>query len=252
MNRELQSPEHLTIIIEPVNSVSHACDADSFRGWRHVRHKPTFCCAVSRMPGNSRWPTTRSTLLGRLKNPQDDRAWSGFVDLYLPLIYSYSRGRGLQDADARNVVQEVFLQVSRSIHNFEYNPTRGRFRNWLGLIIHQRILRQWQRETSAVRGVGDGMGDTLGAGLPREVESEWQDAFRAHLYRAARERIRTGFDDDTWQAWQLTWEQGRSPQEAAEQLRKPPHWVYQAKFRVLQQLKAQVVYLSSDDLLTAT
>ena len=57
------------------------------------------------------WPTTHASLLAQIRDPGDECAWRRFVDLYLPLIFQYARRRGLQDADARNVSQEVLAKV---------------------------------------------------------------------------------------------------------------------------------------------
>ena len=58
-------------------------------------------------------PTTRASLLFRLRDPQDHEAWVEFVTLYEPVVYRLLRRHGLQDADAREVMQELFLAVSR-------------------------------------------------------------------------------------------------------------------------------------------
>ena len=47
-------------------------------------------------------------------------AW--LAEVYGPVIRGYCRLRGLQDADADDVGQEVLAQVARSIGSFEYEP----------------------------------------------------------------------------------------------------------------------------------
>jgi hypothetical protein len=47
---------------------------------------------------------THTSLLERLKLPVDQKAWSRFVDLYTPLLYSWARQLGLQEADAADNV----------------------------------------------------------------------------------------------------------------------------------------------------
>ena len=59
--------------------------------------------------------TTRPSLLIRIRNAGDREAWQQFVDLYAPLIYGLARKRGLQDADAADVTQEVFRAVANRI-----------------------------------------------------------------------------------------------------------------------------------------
>src|SRR5262245_21130511 len=76
-------------------------------------------------------PPTRASLLVRLRDPEDGTAWRQFVDLYTPLVYGYARKQGLQDADAADLSQETLLAVAGALGRFEYDPSRGSFRNWL-------------------------------------------------------------------------------------------------------------------------
>ena len=57
-------------------------------------------------------PDTRLSLILRLSDPADADAWRDFVSLYEPLIYQLARRKGLQDADARDLCQEVLLAVA--------------------------------------------------------------------------------------------------------------------------------------------
>ena len=70
-------------------------------------------------------PSTRASLLLRLRDPQDHEAWIEFVTLYEPVIYRLLRRNGLQDADAREIMQELFLAVSRSIDRWDPAKERG-------------------------------------------------------------------------------------------------------------------------------
>lgn len=198
------------------------------------------------MADSSCWPTTRVTLLNRLGDAQDDIAWRQFVDLYLPLIYRYSKARGLQDADAQNVAQEVLSQVHHSVRTFRYDPLRGRFRNWLRLITTQRIGRLLSKEHGAVRAAGDGAMLDLCEAVPAEQDAVWLELLAAQIYCCARETARAEFDAETWQVFEQVWEQGHSPQDVAARLQRPPGWVYQAKFRVLARVKKLVTTLAED------
>src|SRR5437763_4484713 len=74
---------------------------------------------------------TRASLLARLGDPEDRAAWRQFVELYASLVYGFARQRGLQDADAADLTQEVFLAVARQAGRWQYDPQRGSFRGWL-------------------------------------------------------------------------------------------------------------------------
>src|SRR5271155_1109111 len=84
---------------------------------------------------------TRPRLLVRIRDRQDAESWKLFVELYTPPVLRYCRLRGLQDADAADVTQEVMAQVARSMHAFRYSPERGRFRDWLGTVTRRKLNR---------------------------------------------------------------------------------------------------------------
>src|SRR2546429_6346288 len=53
------------------------------------------------------------------------RSWRRLADLYGPLVYGWCRGRGLQPADAEDVLQEVFLTVASRIGDFRRERERS-------------------------------------------------------------------------------------------------------------------------------
>src|SRR5438552_502657 len=75
-------------------------------------------------------PATRASLLVRLRDGGDVGAWQEFVHLYAPTIYGFARKRGLQDADAADLMQEVLRSVSTAGHrpaaSRNRTPARGR------------------------------------------------------------------------------------------------------------------------------
>jgi DNA-directed RNA polymerase specialized sigma24 family protein len=56
-------------------------------------------------------PLTRMTLLTRIKDETDLDAWREFVRLYGPVVYGFARKRGLGDAEAADLMQEVLRRV---------------------------------------------------------------------------------------------------------------------------------------------
>ena len=82
---------------------------------------------------------TRSSLLLRIRDAQDDFAWGEFVEIYSPLVYGFARKQGLQDADAIDVTQDVLRIVSRTIGRLDYDPLRGSFRGWLFTIVRNEL-----------------------------------------------------------------------------------------------------------------
>ena len=96
-------------------------------------------------------PTTRASLLLRLCDSEDHEAWVEFVKLYEPVIYRSLRRHGLQDADARDVMQELLLAVSRSIDRWEPRKQHGSFRGWLRRVI-RNLTVNWLKQRPAAGG----------------------------------------------------------------------------------------------------
>jgi len=188
---------------------------------------------------------TRPSLLVRLRDHSDAAAWRTFALTYAPLIYSYCRKKGLQDADAADVTQDVLKQVSQSIRGFEYDQRKGRFRDWLRTIARHKVLRFLGRSQN---------GETLaplGTELVEEMaeggaDAEWADDFHAQVLKVALEQIRPRFEENTWRAFEQTWIGGVDPREVATGVGLAIDQVYAAKSRVLKSLRAQILMLAED------
>src|SRR5919201_2748623 len=100
-------------------------------------------------------PLTRASLLVRLRDPNDADAWKEFVRLYAAVIYGFARKRGLQDADAADLMQEVLRSVARNAEKMEYDPKRGTFRGWLYTVTRNKIYNFLNGQKNRPRGTGD-------------------------------------------------------------------------------------------------
>src|SRR5947208_15603309 len=99
--------------------------------------------------------TTRASLLLRLRQPSDQAAWSEFDGIYRSLLMRFVQAKGLGHADAEDVVQYCLTTVQQRIGVFEYDPDKGRFKNWLFTVASNRIrnlarCRRDQRADTAV------------------------------------------------------------------------------------------------------
>ena len=89
---------------------------------------------------------TRLSLLTRVRDAGDARAWNEFEQRYSELVFRYALARGLQFADAEDVRQVVFLRLANALREFTYDPARGRFRSYLGAMVKNAIALFGQRE----------------------------------------------------------------------------------------------------------
>ena len=138
-------------------------------------------------------PTTRSSLLFRLRDSQDHEAWVEFVEIYEPVIYRQLRKCGLQDADARELMQEFFIAVSRRIERWELAKERGSFRGWLRRVTRNLVInwmRHGQRRMIAFGGPASQslFVDIAADGCPESIEFDTE--LRRSTFQRASESVR--------------------------------------------------------------
>jgi RNA polymerase sigma factor (sigma-70 family) len=193
-------------------------------------------------------PTTRLSLLVRLRDPQDERAWSEFTEVYAPLIYRLARRKGLQDADAADLVQEVLRTVARAVERDAYDPARGSFRAWLFRIARNLTVNHLLSLARQVRGSGDtGVRDLLDEVPAPEDPAAFDAEYRRQLLWWAAEQVRGEFSELTWQAFWQAGVEGRSAQEVADTLRTTAGTVYHCKSRVMARLRKKIAEVEGDE-----
>jgi RNA polymerase sigma-70 factor (ECF subfamily) len=193
-------------------------------------------------------PTTRPSLLVRLRDVRDEEAWRQFVHVYGPVVYRYGRRRGLQDADAADLTQEVLRAVSASVGRLDYDRRRGTFCGWLFTLAHHRLHDLLARQRRPGQGSGDpAVCDWLEEQPAREGDlAVWDQEYERRLFRWAAEQVRPCFQDATWQAFWLTAVEGRRAGDAAEALGMTVAAVYLAKSRVMTRLREQIKQVEGD------
>jgi RNA polymerase sigma-70 factor (ECF subfamily) len=192
---------------------------------------------------------TRASLLARLGDPEDRAAWRQFVELYGRLVYGFVRQRGLQDADAADLTQDVFLAVSRAMGRWTYDRHKGSFRGWLYGITRNKVAGFLQRRQSQPLGSGDTDAHLRLAEEPSpdvDSEAEWEREFQRQLFRLAAARIQDGFAPSTWMAFWRTAVEGMSGAAVAEELGISVGAVYVARSRVLARLTEQVQLMQTE------
>lgn len=182
-------------------------------------------------------PETSASLLQRLRQPAPMAAWVEFVELYTPLLFQWARRTGLQEADAADLVQEVFVVLVRKLPDFEYDPTKS-FRKWPCTITLNKWRERWRQQAAITN---DSTLERIPA--PPEAEPFWETEYRQLLTRRMFEVMRRRFQPATWKAcWEMVVE-GRSAAEVGAELGLSPGAVRAAKFRVLGRLHAELAEL---------
>ena len=186
---------------------------------------------------------TRLSLLVRLENPDDHAAWQQFVELYGRLVYGFARDRGLQDADAADLTQEVFLDIAPKAGQWHFDPALGSFRNWLFGVTRHKLSRFLERRGTQPIGSGVSNATQRLAEAPSPdpgLEAIWEKEFQEQLFRVAAAKIQDNFTPTTWQAFWRTAVDGEEGAKVAADLGISVGAVYVAKSRVLARLSEQI------------
>jgi RNA polymerase sigma-70 factor (ECF subfamily) len=178
--------------------------------------------------------STSASLLERLRRPGEQGAWERFVDLYMPLLLHWARRQGLQDADAADLVQDVFAVLVRKLPEFSYDPGRS-FRAWLHTVLLSRWRDRQRRQAAREQAEGEAAREDVAAPDPAGVLEESE--YRRHVVGRALDLVRPEFQAGTWQAFCEHGLRGRPAAEVAAELGLSTGAVYAARFRVLSRVR---------------
>lgn len=187
-------------------------------------------------------PETRASLLVQIRDGSNHTAWQEFMRLYGPVVYGFARKRGLQDADAADLMQEVMRSVSSAIGRLDYDRKQGAFRGWLFTITRNKVFNFLSARRIRPQGSGDTSTNQMLASQADADEGEdlWEMEYQRRLAALAMERVKREFQENTWQAFWLTAVEGIAAAEAGQRVGMSPGAVYVAKSRVLARLKDEV------------
>ena len=180
-----------------------------------------------------------TSLLVRARS-NDRSAWEKLADLFSPIVYTWVRRGGVPEADAEDVVQDVFLELSRGLNRFRRDRPGDSFGGWLRTLTRRRTCDYHRR------------GPTLGTGgsaarltleqVPEAVpdDADPTDDPTAELLRRGLESIRAEFAERTWQAFEALAVGERPAAVVAAELGLTVGAVYMARSRVLKRLREEL------------
>ena len=188
------------------------------------------------------FPETRDSLIVQVQNPLNREAWEQFAMIYRPVIYRLARQKGLQDADAQDLSQQVLHAVSKSIGRWEKLDPPVKFRHWLRRVVRNAILNALSRQAQDGATGGSVALDLLHqhTNADDDSASQIEIEYRRELYLHAARLVRSDVNAETWQAFELTVVEGLSVEDVARKLGKTSGNVYAARSRIMRRLREAV------------
>lgn len=188
------------------------------------------------------FPKTRSTLLVQVRSADNREAWEEFVLVYRPVIYRMARRRGLQDADALDVSQNVLTRIAGAIQRWEKRDEETRFRHWLRRVAKNAILDALKGQPKDAAAGGSDVQELLSerAEMTPDFDAELAKEHQREQYLRAAAVVRTDVSSETWRAFELTVIEGKSCEETATVVGKSIGTVYAARSRIYRRLRDQI------------
>lgn len=180
--------------------------------------------------------STPVSLLQRLRQPPADDAWRRFVELYTPLLYYWACRWGLSNADAADLVQDVFLLLLRKMPEFEYDPNHS-FRSWLRTVMANKLNEQKRRARLPLEPDDAALAQQV---TPDGIDDLAEAEYRRHLTVRTLKLMEVEFRPATWRAcWEVV-VNSRPADAVAAELGMSVGAVYAAKTRVLRRLRQEL------------
>jgi RNA polymerase sigma-70 factor (ECF subfamily) len=193
-------------------------------------------------PSVTDFPETRDSLLVQVRSPANREAWDQFASIYRPVVYRLARRRGLQDADAQDLAQQVLIAVAGAIGNWEKSNETARFRHWLRRVARNAIVNALTRRPHDRAAGGTSVQELLleHGGIDPQSEAQIELEYRRELYLRAARIVRGDVEPESWRAFELTVIENRSIDAAALELGKPVGSIYAARSRIMRRLRETV------------
>jgi RNA polymerase sigma factor (sigma-70 family) len=185
---------------------------------------------------------TGSVLFVLLGDLTDRAAWHDFVERYGPNIYGWCRKWGLQEADAQDVTQNVLIRLVRKLHQFHYDPTKGKFRGWLRTVTQHAWsdYLEIRRETPLGGGDSTTMDILQSVAARADLQEALAESYDLELLAEAQARVRLQVTPRDWQIFQSLALEGRAGPDVAHELDMKVTAVLMAKSRVQKKLRDEV------------
>lgn len=190
--------------------------------------------------------TTSPTLLERLREADDETAWTRFFDLYSPLIIGFSRQRGCSLDQAHDVLQETMVCLMKALPSFQYDPAKGQFRSFLLRVVDARIKDAYRRSRRLClmddAPVDGGREKTRPAAdfAEQDAPELWGRMWEYNLLINALEKVRAKVNTRTFRSFELSFLEEQSVSRVAAELGLTRNAVYQHRNRIIRMLRREL------------
>lgn len=188
------------------------------------------------------YSNTRETLLMKLRDQQNEFAWSEFFEIYNGFIFAILIKMSVPAKDQEDLVQDILLKAWKNLPKFQYERNRGKFRNWLGIIVKNTARSYYRKMNNSTKNLDKIESDEEeSAAIDAISEKEW----KLFIANKAWENIKTSLSENVIECFELISE-GLELQEVAKRCDIPYNTVCVYKRRIVNKISREINRLDED------
>lgn len=191
---------------------------------------------------------TRKTLIARVQDQQNERAWEEFIEIYRRYIYAVIRNMNISEADTQDIHQKIMLKLWEKLPDLELDRITS-FRGYLSTITKNEVLQfirsSKRRVTREEKAASDATLHYLDNIRLPEIEKIEAKEWRIHLTNLALKKIEPLFSKNAIEVFRLSI-QGLRTEEVSEKTGLSISTVNTLKSRVKARFNTELEFLKND------
>jgi len=188
---------------------------------------------------------TRRTLIMRIQDQYDEKAWEEFAEIYSRYIYAIIRRMNVSQDDANDIIQKVMLNLWKRLPQLDPDQIK-RFRSYIAAttqntvknFIREKISR-FEREQKSVPQTDQEYFDAIRLPEVDEIaEREWA-IFMTNL---AFSNLESKYSEDSMEVLRMTID-GIKAEDIADKMELPIKQVYNLRTRMKDRFAQEITHL---------
>ena len=177
-------------------------------------------------------------------------AWDEFYRIYNVLLRRFAVSRGLRGSDIDDCLQEVWLEVARSLSEFQRPLDRPGLRAWLYTLVRSKangLFRRSARRREQTLEEAQAAGSEP-QGASSDPATLLQEQWERTLLETVCEDVREELSDDNARLLQMRLVEQRDVADVAAELQLSPEQVWYRQYRLVKKLKARMAMITGESM----
>ena len=185
---------------------------------------------------------TRETLLLKLRDQNNEKAWAEFFEIYKGFIFAILIKLKIQKEDQEDLVQEILLKAWKNLPKFEYQKNGGKFRNWLGVVVSNTAMTYFRKLKNSTNSNSNiFLDDKTEPEIAQLTENEW----KLFISKQAWDNVKQNLSETVINCFELI-SDGIDLKAVGEKLDIPYNTVCVYKKRVVNKISREINRLEQE------